>query len=221
MMKYVSGNRNPKVIAGKRKIACVGDSITFGHGVNGKTEKTWEYTVNQILGESFQVINYGASGRTVQTAGDYPYTSDKIFEYSLECGAETYLILLGTNDAKPWNWDQKRFEKDYESFIKRYIELPGKPEVILMTPPQCFPDETSGIVPYGIRKDVIDRFIVKYIGETAERLRLPVIDLYEYTKDHSEWFTDGVHPNEKGNRAIGEFIAVELNKLDSMHTANA
>ena len=44
------------------------------------------------------------------------------------------------------------------------------------------------------------------ITETAEELGIEVIDLYTLTKDHPEWFWDGVHPNAEGNRAIADEI---------------
>ena len=40
----------------------------------------------------------------------------------------------------------------------------------------------------------------------AGKLGIRVIDLYAFTKDHPEWFVDGVHPNIRGNRAIAKYI---------------
>ena len=211
MMKFVAGNRNPKLLEGKKRIACVGDSITFGHGVHGKTEETWEYYLNSILGDAIQVINYGASGRTLQKEGDYPYTEDRLFRRSLECGAEVVLILLGTNDAKPFSRDRERFERNYEAFVRRYTDLPNAPRVIVMTPPQVYGADGHGVAAFGIHTEILERNIVEAVKDTAKKMNLQMIDLHEYTKDHPEWFTDGVHPNAAGNRAFAKRIAEELN----------
>lgn len=210
MMKYAAGNRNPKLLEGKKRIACVGDSITFGHGVRGKTEETWEYYLNEILGDTYQVVNYGASGRTLQTEGDQPYTRDRIFRRSLECGADMYLILLGTNDAKPFNWNRGRFEREYEAFVRNYTERPNAPGVILMTPPRVFGTDSRGMAAFGIQAEILDRDIVRAVKNTAGKMNLQIIDLHAYTEGHPEWFMDGVHPNAAGNRAFAAYIAENL-----------
>ena len=122
MMKYLAGNRKVEVIRGKKHIACIGDSITFGAGVRGKKEETWEYFLNEIIGDEYQVLNYGTNGRTLLSTGDYPYAADKLYQRSLECKADIYLIMLGSNDAKPHNWNTDKFEKEYDEFVRKYAE---------------------------------------------------------------------------------------------------
>ncbi|MEE3408965.1 MAG: SGNH/GDSL hydrolase family protein, partial [Erysipelotrichaceae bacterium] len=82
ILKYLAVPKTPKYLEGKRHIACIGDSITFGAGVNGKKEETWEHFLNHRLGDDFQVLNYGISGRTLQDEGDYPYKADKFYAIS-------------------------------------------------------------------------------------------------------------------------------------------
>ena len=58
----------------KRRIACIGDSITFGAGVMKTRKKdAWTCVWNRMLGHDFQVLNYGVSGATLQKEGDFPY----------------------------------------------------------------------------------------------------------------------------------------------------
>ena len=213
---------NDKVLPGKYRIACIGDSITCGYGVNGKTEQTWEYVLNQELGEKFQVLNYGVNGTTAQSGTDHPYIREKIFQKSLECGAEVYLIMLGTNDANVSNWDRNLFRISYKALVRKYTELRHKPLVFLMIPPACFEDPSSGISGFGVHPEYLEE-AAKIIRQIGKDLEIPVIDLTEATYDHPEWFMDGVHPNAEGNRGIGEYIAEYLrhSELDSMHPANA
>ena len=213
VLKFLAVPPTPRIQPGKRLLACIGDSITFGAGVMGKPNKTWEYFLNQSLGESWQVINYGISGRTLQDEGDYPYKRDKFYRISLRSRAEIYLIMLGTNDAKPYNWDRERYERELRQFAQAYFSLENRPRVILMTPPCCFEEPQTGIVAFDISKETIDRETAPLVRETAEALGLQLIDLHAFTTGHVEWFTDGVHPNEEGNRAIARFLAEQI-RLD-------
>ena len=213
VLKYLVIPKTPKVLPGKTHIACIGDSITFGAGVNGKTQMTWEHFLNELLGEEYQVINYGISGRTLQDEGDYPYKKDKFYQISLHCGAEIYLIMLGTNDAKPYNWDRERYRRELASFVEEYRALPQKPRVLLMTPPRCYDDPKIGKVAFDIDRETIDREIVPILREEAEGKGLPVVDLNAFTQGHPDWFGDGVHPNESGNRLIAGYLAEQLRGL--------
>ncbi len=213
-LKYLVVPKTPAYEEGKIHIACLGDSITFGAGVNGKKEETWEYFLNRSLGEDYQVLNYGISGRTLQRESDYPYTADKFYGISKQNRIETYLILLGTNDAKPYNFDEERYARQLHEFVKEYKELPSRPEVILMTVPQVFKNE-EGIVAFDIDEGNIEK-VQKMIKKEAADSRIRCIDLYALTKGKSDWFIDGVHPNKKGNEEIAGHIAHELGVFHSV-----
>jgi lysophospholipase L1-like esterase len=59
-------------------IACVGDSITFGYGV----EENLSYPI-QLLGmidsSKYQVLNYGLSGRAATKSADWPYWKEQLY----------------------------------------------------------------------------------------------------------------------------------------------
>ena len=68
--------RKEKPALGRRRIACIGDSITFGAGVLfGRERLAWPFLLDRLLGGQFQVMNFGISGATVQQEGDSPYIS--------------------------------------------------------------------------------------------------------------------------------------------------
>lgn len=35
---------------------------------------------------------------------------------------------------------------------------------------------------------------------------IPVIDLHEFTRNHADWFLDGVHPNDEGYEFLAGYI---------------
>lgn len=197
----------PIVDSNKIKIACIGDSITYGAGVPHDHEhNTWEYFLGEKLGGEYQVLNYGISGRTLLDEGDFPYRKEKFYNISRQIKAEIYILMLGTNDSKPYNWNTKRFQKQYREFVDSYLKLENKPKVYLMAPPHCFQDEETGIVGYDIIAETVQGEIHNFILEYAKENDIPCIDLDEGTKEHPEWFDDGVHPNAVGNRALADLI---------------
>ena len=175
---------------GKIHIACVGDSITYGAGVLGhRRSQSYPAYLQENLGEKYQVLNYGLSGRTLMDEGDVPYRSEKLYQKSLDAKADIYLLMLGTNDAKDYQWDAAPQAKIY-----------------LMQPPQAFSTQKDGSIKYGIQDAVIGGQMYEIIADTAEQMGVGYIDLYQLTKDHSEWLPDGIHPNAEGNKAIADYI---------------
>ena len=138
---------------------------------------------------------------------DRPYTSHKRYKKSLDFKPDVVLIMLGTNDTKPYNWiSTEAFQDDYRQLILSYQELPSRPDVILMTPASVFPENFNPAKPYKIRAGVAGE-AAKAVRELAKELGLPVIDIHEVTASHPEFFLqDGVHPNELGAKAIARTV---------------
>lgn len=191
---------------GLKHIACVGDSITFGAGV-ARTRKTESYPayLQALAGEEYQVLNYGFSGRTLLSDGDNPYTRERMHAASVMCKADKYILMLGTNDSKPYNWNKENFEREAAPFIEKYISMAGAENVYVMLPPKAFVVEGKEEVGY----DILNEHIIEeldILARAAAKLNAPVIDLYTFTEEHPEWFPDGVHPNAEGNKAIAEHV---------------
>ena len=55
----------------------MGDSITFGTGVIWNRKRgAWPYLLEGLMGEEYQVLNYGISGASIQQESDKPYRPD-------------------------------------------------------------------------------------------------------------------------------------------------
>ena len=61
------------------KVACVGNSITYGAGISNRDRDSYPAVLGQMLGEGYEVRNYGFSARTCLNKGDYPYMKEKMF----------------------------------------------------------------------------------------------------------------------------------------------
>lgn len=190
---------------GKKIVACVGDSITFGAGVSNQKKDSYPAYLQKRLDESYQVINYGMSGRTLLSTGDMPYIREKNYKRTFVDHPSVYIIMLGTNDAKPYNFDQVGFKREYEVFLKKYIRQTNAEKIIIMKPPKAFCINGADMPMY----DILNENVIaeqEIIDALAEELKIQVVDLYSFTENHPEYFKDGIHPNSMGNSKIADYI---------------
>lgn len=183
------------------KVACVGDSITYGHGIKDRDHDSYPAVLGRMLGEKYDVRNFGISGRTLMNSGDSPYMKEQIYKDALAFNPDIVTIKLGTNDSKPYNWiNNQYFKKDLKLLINSFRELPSKPEIYL-----CLPAPPMGNA-WNISDSVVFNYIIPSIKEVAAEENLPVIDLYIPLKPHREFFPDTIHPNEEGALFIANII---------------
>lgn len=198
--------RTPKPAPGKRLIACVGDSLTYGAGVRlTRGRDSYPARLGALLGQEWQVLNYGLSWRTLQDNGDLPYRSDPFYDISLHCGAEIFLLMLGSNDVKTFNWDEDNYRRELLAFAQTYRSLPQHPTVILMQPTIVWTDKHQN-PPYRMDVSVVGNELHEIIAEVGKETGCPVLDLYRLSKAHPDWFADPAHPNQKGNIMIAHYI---------------
>lgn len=190
------------------KIACVGNSITFGAGIANREKNSYPAQLQYYLGEEFEVRNFGVSGTTALSSGDYPYVKTAAFKQSLDYLPDIVLIKLGTNDTKPQNWCHKNnFHNDYQALIDAYQKVASKPRVILLTPVRCFLDNCTGICPQTIEKE-----IHPLVETLAWENRLEIIDLFRLFGNswNSVLMPDKLHPSAIGAgmmaQKIGDYL---------------
>ena len=61
------------------KIACVGNSITYGSGIKNQFQNSYPGLLSQLLGEGYDVRNFGISARVLLNKGDHPYMHEQKF----------------------------------------------------------------------------------------------------------------------------------------------
>lgn len=187
------------------RVACVGDSITYGFLVFGWKEKNYPAQLGKLLGKGYVVNNYGYSGRTVSSNGDRPYTNEKLYKQSLEFNPDIVILMLGTNDTRTGNWKgSESFSEEYGDLIDTYLNLSSSPKVILMTPPPTY--SFLGKVQYNISATLVQNEVNEAVKLLAEIKGIECIDLYAVFEGKKELYTDGVHPNARGARLIAETV---------------
>jgi lysophospholipase L1-like esterase len=187
-------------------VACVGDSITFGVGAS----KPYPQQLQALLGAAYAVQNDGHSGATLLNAGDIPYP--KVAEYAASTAwAGDVVIMLGTNDSKPYNWSHKAdFEGDCAKLVEHYQSLPSKPRVWLNLPTPAFSN------PWGITGSVITNEVIPALKRCAAARGISTIDVNAAFAGQSTQFPDGVHPNDAGAAIIATAVRDALVKQPSI-----
>ncbi len=205
----------PKVKADGIRVACVGDSITQGSDPSPDYPDgdTYPVQLQELLGENYQTLNYGLGGRTLLKSGDFPYWDTSYFRASHKIKPAIVLIMLGTNDTKPQNWDAAAFERQLIDFVQSYKILACRPAVYLLSPPAAFVAIGAQEVIGAINKDIIANEVAPIVKWVALQTDTTLIDVFDSTKNHPEYFADGVHPNTDGNKAIAATIYSVLPKM--------
>ena len=188
------------VKSGKRIVACVGDSNTFGEFLFPRHKKNYPYLLQKLMPE-YQIFNLGVNGSTGKIFSVNTYIKTSSFDESIHLEPDVVIIILGSNDSKKINWTNKDdFKKEYKELILQYRKLGNKPEIYIGTP--MYPHGKS----YGIDYVNFDD-INKSIFEIGVECGIPVIDFYNKTKKYIEYFGfDKVHLNRKGHLFVAQTI---------------
>lgn len=206
----MSGMSNTTEAAeGQIKIACVGDSITYGHGTSSWPKNNYPTILQNLLGDAYHVNNYGVSSYAVQDTSDRPYMTLKHYQESLSYDADVVVFMMGSNDSKPENWiSAESFQEDLLTLLDSY----GDAEILLCTPASAFflEGQTEGVTNHDIQPLVVEQ-IAQITRQVAQERGYTLIDIHALTAEHPEWFSkDGVHPNNDGAAAIAEEVCSVL-----------
>lgn len=66
------------------KVACVGNSITYGTGLSDRATQSYPVKLQKLLGERYEVENFGKPGRYLLKQGHRPYTRQEEYRKALD-----------------------------------------------------------------------------------------------------------------------------------------
>lgn len=186
------------------KVACIGNSVTYGMTHKNPAETSYPTLLQQMLGEGYEVRNFGHSGATLLSKGHRPYINLPEYTAALEFAPDIAVIHLGLNDTDPRNWPNYRdeFYTDYTNIIDALRKANPKVEVYIcrMTPifnwHRRFKSGTRDW--YWQIQDVIE--------EIAEDGGFELIDLSRYLYNRPDLMPDALHPNEQGAGIIAKQV---------------
>lgn len=184
--------------AGGQRMACVGNSITFGFGLGNPAVESYPSWLQAALGSGWLVENFGASGTAVIRSAGNPYVRSDPFRHLLRFMPEEVVLMLGINDSKSAIWGpySARFYSDYDSLWMAMDTLVLAPHIWIGLPTTAF----SGL--FGIDPGVVHDSIVPHIQRFARARRQDQIDLHGFTAGLGAGFPDGIHPDSGTSRLM-------------------
>ena len=179
----------------KVKVVCVGASITAGATTANPATDSYPAQLGRLLGNEYEVTNYGVSSCTMLRHGDFPYWKTKEYQKALESNPDVVFIDLGGNDSKAVNRPyMHEFEKDCRDMIDAFAQLPSKPRIVVLTPIVSFVKDSNGIYDEVIVKDVTPATI-----SAVQKKNVEVINMHPILDKHPELMKDGIHPDAEGS----------------------
>ena len=192
------------------RIACIGDSLTWGYSLPDPRWQSYPALLQEKLGAAYAVRNFGCNGASVRFDADLPYVETMAYGESRAWNPDIVLLMLGSNDCTPWDWDAEAFRRDYGRIVASYRDLPAQPRIILIAPVRMF--RVMSLTFGGLSPETLEEGVRTVIREMAAESGLPCIDLVDLFTD-ARYCHDGVHPDAAGTRMVAEEILLALRAL--------
>ena len=190
------------------RVACIGNSITDGHGIGMAPVNGYPAVLQKKLGEGYLVKNFGVSARTMMNKGDLPYMNELAWRDAKAFNPNIVVIKLGTNDSKTHNWvhGADEFRQSMQAMIDTLKALPSKPKIYLCSPIPAFKDSWT------INDSVIVNGEMPIIKKLAKKNKCQFIDLHTSYTYGDMMLKDGIHPNAKGAEKMADIIFDAIEK---------
>ncbi|MDB4902945.1 MAG: hypothetical protein JWQ63_2226 [Mucilaginibacter sp.] len=186
----------------KIKVACIGASITYGARIDNREQNSYPAQLQKMLGNNYEVTNYGVSGTTLLKKGNSPYWKTNEYKTALAANPGVVVIDLGGNDSKLINRIYlEDYERDYHEFIQSFTQLPSHPRIVLLLAMPSFVKDTA---------DIWDPTIVKQVNPRIQQVafedKVEVIDMHSPFVDKEAITPDKIHPNKEGATIMAQTI---------------
>ena len=195
--------RKPKVEP-KIKVSCVGNSITYGMRLDDRERESYPVRLQEMLGDRYEVANFGKSGATLLRHGHRPYFEQEEFRQAMAFAGDIVVIHLGINDTDPRNWPhfQDEFVGDYLALIDSLRSVNPRARFLIarMTPIGSHHSRfISGTKTWHGQ-------IQEAIETVAHAAGAELIDFYEPLYHYPWMFPDAVHPNAEGAGILAKTV---------------
>lgn len=186
------------------KVACVGNSVTYGAGIQERETYCYPAQLQGRLGDGFEVKNFGKSGATLLSKGHRPYREQEEYKQAVDFAADKVVIHLGLNDTDPRNWPhfKDEFIGDYLSLITDFRKANPKAEIWICRMTPIFHSHPR------FKSGTRDWFwqIQQAIESIAELAQVSLIDLHTSLYERPDLFPDALHPDKDGARIIASTV---------------
>ena len=187
-------------------VACVGDSNTYGYGLNLARGEDYPARMEEKLRDihgRWVVHNFGVNGNTVLRQGARPYSTTR----ALAVNPDIVIFAFGVNATRNGSRHliDEHYVSDYVDLIGEFSQLNPVPEMWICLPLAA--QSTS----FSVSPEILEDKVVPYIHDVAAITGLPIIDLFSVFKAAPELYQgDGIHPTNAGSALIAEMVATTL-----------
>lgn len=207
----------------KKRIACCGDSITFGLCATD-VHNSYPSVLQNLLGEKFEVGNFGVSGATAISGYEprpdkyLPYVVSTEYKQALKFEPDIVVLMLGMNDGNPthhFNSENDGFIiKNYlnlyrstlEKIMDTFIDLPSSPELYLVKTTAM-----KRVANELFTQSYVDSFTanlekIRNIQEiVAKEKKVCIVDTVDEMQN-AAYYSDGCHLSDEGYAKLAEII---------------
>lgn len=178
------------------RVACVGNSVTYGYALPDREQNAYPAQLQRLLGERYEVRNFGHSGSTLLHHGHRPYIKTPEYREALKYAADRVIIHLGLNDTDPRNWPHynDEFIPDYRALIDSFRAANPKAKIWICR-----------MTPIGFRHPRFQSGTRQWHGQIQRRIEqiaatahVGLIDLQAPLYARPDLFPDALHPNVEG-----------------------
>lgn len=192
----------------KIKVACVGNSVTYGAGIENREVNSYPAQLQHMLGDGYEVRNFGKNGATLLNKGHRPYRDQEEYTAALGFAADRVIIHLGLNDTDPRNWPNYRdyFVSDYLSLIESFRKANPDCKIWIcrMSPiAHRHPRFKSGTRDWYWQEQAT-------IEEVARLANTGLINLQAALYNRPDLLPDALHPTAEGAGILAKTIYREL-----------
>mgnify|MGYP000223048417 FL=1 len=186
------------------KVACVGNSITYGIGVSDPDKESYPARLQQMLGEGYTVERFGKPGATLLNKGHRPFMQQKEFKDALAFAGDVVVIHLGVNDTDPRDWPNYRdfFIADYRALIDSFRVANPECRILIarLTPiADRHPRFESGTRDWHDEIQLAIETIAKYA-------QVQLIDFHAPLYPYPFMLPDAVHPDKEGAAVLAKTV---------------
>ncbi len=190
------------------KVACIGDSITYGYTIPNREKNCYPTQLQALLGDGYEVRNFGNSGRGIylhswrgKERRGYRYMKEH--QAALAWQPDIVICNLGINDNGEYlKYERENpgaWKRDYLTLLADYQALPTKPKLYIwgklapLAEGQTFYRSSE---PFLMQADL--RAIAEEAGAIAIDMQAPLLPILDTE------FPDKIHPTAAGAKVIAE-----------------
>ena len=190
----------------KIKVACVGDSLTYGHVWQSEAYPVF---LQQNLGNKFNVGNFGENGVSITGfGGSYDNANDRyikrqVYKDSVKFNPDVIVMCLGTNDGTHWYKAAATYEEYYHVLVDAYLEQFPNSQWVFMVSPPCEDGNA-----YDINNEAMREHINPVQRAIAEEYGFELIDLRNEFEAMEGGYASMLRPTWNGRKDMVHYSKV-------------